>query len=1274
MGNKATGATKEESATYDVMQGNFSNYTALELASSKLATTNEDTKKINNDEQVETKEVDASTEKKHKQQTTAGALSVSLQALVDQKFITNEKAIEIMKLESPKDPLEMIQWQIPPEELNIGKRLGSGGCGWVYQGTYGSASSSVPIAYKEVMSGTIDPEDLAALAEFRHEARMMTQLNHPYIVKFYGICEKIENNERTCGYDEERKYMVIELAPGGSLEDIIEKAALAKKEGTPDMKIPIEKIQMIQWASQIAAGMSYMHSRGFIHRDIKPQNIVINGVGDALICDLGTVKNMDPNAPKFDVHVIDEYKAMELAAVAAANATPLMTQNVGTPLYMAPESNTDLFYTKAVDVWAYGVLLIRLCTLDWPYPRHTIQMNRLDLMKYVSRNELRPSDVDRRDLPHPDLKDVIDGCLKYRKDERFTFAQIEKRLARILKQMQETPDQSEYKNEVETNETKQETNKETEQEQLPKGLRLSSETALERALESSVERMARKGENYLEICNKVQVCIAPSSLSEDQKNLIEEIIQNEQMDQLSILRDEMNTGYENTMNEMKKGFKNAKQEIAELDFKITYHDRGFTERDLLEFSKIMEPLIVHIEEKTKMDEQQLLKICKAAQRVCVQVRRQLKIELEKTEPIKEKCQVFMQYGMQTVRGLILAHGVLQDHYSYSRHKLTKDMNSIYNGSDDTPGLADLVGQMICTPLISKNDQGQHDLHYLDKFESEMLALKFQRPFYAAFANKACYSNLVKASSPKAGSCKNEPVSMQEWNKKYSIKHNSSQRIATKSFTNISLILGSNFENHMAYILDVLQLGTKTTEIKEIDACLYRYYCVNLLEICSKDPSACQILGNSYEKCYQYENKRIKSSPCMQKALECYKRSWQAYESMKKPRFSEVLEVVRLPVFDPELVSRAKNEILIGSWGLDLFLLAPLEKKDQKRRSSFTDRIKKLRTQSSKDEISLRDAQSAGCEILYFEHIGDLGDGKGDLGFVDIPIAMIVGKNRGKKYGEKLENMKINRSQIVEKNEYKCDSKKYFGEMKGNKENGQGMCIINEPIKVKKYVGQWIDGKYNGHGTCSYVDGSNYVGRWADDKRHGHGTYTLAEGDTYVGHYADDKREIYGTYTWCSGNKYDGQWANGKINGSGVFTWRSGTKYDGQWEDNDRHGIGTKTLTNGDQYEGQWEKDTITGDGTYTYASGKIYIGKFKDGKKNGQGTETNADGTIVYTGEWVNDVPCSTSLNNITTTAPSTPTPTATSNTSPDFLMATDGTLFTIKNKRNKLQLTSTYK
>merc|ERR1719272_2266373 len=101
--------------------------------------------------------------------------------------------------------------------------------------------------------------------------------------------------------------MVCELAPGGSLEGVIEEAELLQID-SPEMKLPFDDIQTVKWALQIASGMSHMHGQGFIHRDIKPQNILINGVGDALICDLGTVKNLDPNAPRFDLHLIDEYK------------------------------------------------------------------------------------------------------------------------------------------------------------------------------------------------------------------------------------------------------------------------------------------------------------------------------------------------------------------------------------------------------------------------------------------------------------------------------------------------------------------------------------------------------------------------------------------------------------------------------------------------------------------------------------------------------------------------------------------------------------------------------------------------------------------------------------------------------------------------------------------------------------------------------------------------------------------------------------------------------
>ena len=111
-----------------------------------------------------------------------------------------------------------------------------------------------------------------------------------------------------------------------------------------------------------------------------------------------------------------------------------MTTRTGTPLYMAPEMHVSTSYTNAVDVWSYGVLLIRLLTLKSPYLEG---VTSVQLMKQVAKGDLRPIDVDRSDLPHPKLKDVIDGCLKYDACERFTFVKIENMLSNILQEMEE---------------------------------------------------------------------------------------------------------------------------------------------------------------------------------------------------------------------------------------------------------------------------------------------------------------------------------------------------------------------------------------------------------------------------------------------------------------------------------------------------------------------------------------------------------------------------------------------------------------------------------------------------------------------------------------------------------------------------------------------------------------------------------------------------------------------------------------------------------------------
>ena len=78
-------------------------------------------------------------------------------------------------------------------------------------------------------------------------------------------------------------------------------------------------------------------------------------------------------------------------------------------------------------------MLVRLFTLESPYPRST---TATQLMRLVAKNQLRPIDVKKEDLPHPGLKDVIDGCLKFAAVKRYTFVQIEDRLGTVLDDME----------------------------------------------------------------------------------------------------------------------------------------------------------------------------------------------------------------------------------------------------------------------------------------------------------------------------------------------------------------------------------------------------------------------------------------------------------------------------------------------------------------------------------------------------------------------------------------------------------------------------------------------------------------------------------------------------------------------------------------------------------------------------------------------------------------------------------------------------------------------
>lgn len=200
----------------------------------------------------------------------------------------------------------------------------------------------------------------SVLERFRREAETVAGLSHPNIVPLHFIGQK-----------DDLLYLVMACIKGESVHDRLTRTG----------QLSIEETERI--IREVASALAHAHSKGVIHRDIKPQNVLLDEDGRALVTDFGIARTAD------------------------AVGLTMSGMFVGTPEYLAPEQLAGEPTDHRGDIYALGVMSYQMLTGHLPYEATTPTAL---LMKRLAGPPPPIAEV-RKDVP-PGLSQIIDGCLK----------------------------------------------------------------------------------------------------------------------------------------------------------------------------------------------------------------------------------------------------------------------------------------------------------------------------------------------------------------------------------------------------------------------------------------------------------------------------------------------------------------------------------------------------------------------------------------------------------------------------------------------------------------------------------------------------------------------------------------------------------------------------------------------------------------------------------------------------------------------------------------------
>jgi len=214
-------------------------------------------------------------------------------------------------------------------------------------------------------------KDEGFVSRFRKEARSAAALSHPYVVQIY-------DHGRA---EDGRYYIAMEHVPGGNLEDLI------LRRGSLD---PAEAANL---ASQVAEVLGAAHERGIVHRDIKPQNVLLDEAGHAKVTDFG------------------------IALAASRTSTSETGLLFGTPSYMSPEQAMGERVGAPSDLYSLGVVLYEMLTGSVPFAAEGALATA---MKHVTEQPLPPRK--RNPLVPEGMDALVMGLLAKNPENRYKSA------------------------------------------------------------------------------------------------------------------------------------------------------------------------------------------------------------------------------------------------------------------------------------------------------------------------------------------------------------------------------------------------------------------------------------------------------------------------------------------------------------------------------------------------------------------------------------------------------------------------------------------------------------------------------------------------------------------------------------------------------------------------------------------------------------------------------------------------------------------------------------